>query len=187
MAAKKEVPVSAKQESDEFVRIFNERWNDFEPRTDFAMTEQPQIKALLEPYLSKVFGGNEHQYTVGFFLERDIPGMQAIGYVPLTIGKFPRDTNNKPLWNDSIAARMRLYNHADGTVRWGSRGELIVCFVKREIRGKVAQAKAEASEKRYGQVLNPRPESVDVDGTTTEVEIGKERISAPRPGTRPRV
>jgi len=114
------------------VKAFNRTWDGYaEPVLNRYGSELKQIQEMLEAYLKKIFGVN---YCIGFFSERDISSKQGMGYIPLTIGKFPKKT-----WSDGIAMSMKLNNEADGTIRWGSRGELMACVIPEHIRAKNQQ------------------------------------------------
>jgi len=118
-------------------RAFRKAWEGYsEPVLRRNQSELNQIKSRMEAHMLKVFGG---EYTIAFFLEQDISDRQARGFIPLTIGKFFNDERGKPTWSDSIAMGMKLTNAADGTIRWGSRGELLVCVIPTHIRAKNQQ------------------------------------------------
>ena len=95
-----------------------------------------QIRPLLEAHMVKVLG---KKFTIGRFKEEDIGSREALGYVVLTEGFFPRDGENKETWTPSIARSMSLQNHSDGTIRWGSRNELLICIIPSDLRESIQQ------------------------------------------------
>lgn len=166
------------QDSEQYkkaVEEFNKPWASGPTDTVIKSNapEMRQIRLLLEAHLNKVFRGS---YTVGFFLGTDMGEKRSIGYQPLTIGMFPRDERNNPTWSDSIALSFKLQNHADGTVRWGRRNELIVCAIRNDFREKEQQRQRDAAADVMSRHV--KKEKIDEkdspEGMASEVDITKE-------------
>ena len=110
----------------------NARWDGSgESVLKGSQMEWKQIKILLEAHMLKVLG---KEYTAGRFTEADIGSREALGYAVLSKAFFPKDGENKETWTDSIARSMKLQNHVDGTIRWGSRNELMICIIPNTFR-----------------------------------------------------
>ena len=175
--------------TEDFSKAFHGQWDGWkDPVIKVETSEMPQIRRLLRAYIAKIFGGDEELYEIGFFTDQDMGTREATGYRPLTVGMFPRDEHNKPTWSDGIAARMRLTNHADGTIRWGSRSELYVCVIRHDIRESYRQKEKEAQARLMNRHLQQGKASADedADGMESDVEITKEVENIPRKRRSPR-
>ena len=138
--------------NEQYKKIFSARrkeingiWDGYTERViDESQSQIGQIARNMEAHMLHVLG---RKYTIGWFLETDIGSREIIGYIPLGIGFFPNDERNKPTWTDNIARSLNVHNHADGTIRWGSRDELIACIIPTEIRQKYLHQKQQESER----------------------------------------
>ena len=142
------------------------------------MQEWKQIKTLLEAHMLKVLG---REYIAGRFTEADVGSREAMGYAVLSKAFFPRDGENRETWTDSIARSMKLQNHADGTIRWGSRNELMICIIPSNYRASIQKQERENAEVLMNRHLGKGKRVVrDKDGHEIEredVEISKELAS----------
>lgn len=142
------------------------------------MQEWKQIKTLLEAHMLKVLG---REYVAGRFTEADVGSREAMGYAVLSKAFFPRDGENRETWTDSIARSMKLQNHADGTIRWGSRNELMICIIPSNYRASIQKQERENAEVLMNRHLGKGKRVVrDKDGHEIEredVEISKELAS----------
>ena len=137
------------------------------------MQEWMQIKKLLEAHMLKVLG---REYVAGRFTEADVGSREAMGYAVLTKAFFPRDGENKETWSDSIARSMKLQNHVDGTIRWGSRNELMVCIIPRNYRVSIQKQERDNAEALMNRHLG-KGKRVFNDKHGQEVEMEDVEIS----------
>jgi len=159
--------------SKERARI-NARWEGAnEPVIKGSQMEWKQIKTLLEAHMLKVLG---KEYTVGRFTEKDIGSREALGYAVLTMAFFPRDGENKETWTDSIARSMKLQNHVDGTIRWGSRNELLVCIIPTNFREFIKKQDKDNAEVLMNRHLG-KGKKVSTDSSGREVEMEEVELS----------
>ena len=154
------------------VNAFNAEWDGYrEPVLHHNGSELKQIQTMMEAYMKSTFGVD---YRIGFYSERDISDRKSKGYVPLSVGKFP-----KGKWNSGIAMGMKLNNDVDGNIRWGSRGELIVCVIPAHILAKNQKqdrTNAKAAHSRHlgkGKEVKRNKDGDEIE--STEVVIGKEK------------
>ena len=157
----------------------NARWDGSnESILKTNMQEWMQIKKLLEAHMLKVLG---REYVAGRFTEADVGSREAMGYAVLSKAFFPRDGENRETWTDSIARSMKLQNHADGTIRWGSRNELMICIIPSNYRASIQKQERENAEVLMNRHLGKGKRVVrDKDGHEIEredVEISKELAS----------
>lgn len=159
---------------EDYQKAFHARWDDMDsdPILKPYKSELKQINHLLSSYLAEVFGG---EFVVGWFTGRDIYARESDGYQVLTTGVFPPGK-----WSDTIAAKMKLKNAVDGTIRWGKRQNVMAAAIRTDRRAKLLKREAEAAEEMYRRHLPPgKTEHPDGSDTEMAYEHGESVIPGP--------
>jgi len=163
------IPAKAKdseiQDLEKYRNALNARWDSVREQTiNHNAPELKQTSRLLGAHLAKVLGGNEYEYVVGAFTGRDLPGREQDGWVKLT---WP-DLEKFGVWSDNAALSFGVQNSVDGLVRWGSRGELIVCYIRKDAWIRMQARRDEEANEMFRRAL-PKSSTNGVEETTTEI------------------
>ena len=163
-------------------KVFHGQWEG-ERRTviDLALPEQTQIRRLLAPCLAEVFGGNDEEYIIGFFTDKEVGDRLSRGYVVLRESLFPTTMYNKPTWSKAISARLMLHTHVDGTIRWGSRRENFVCIIKKDWWLRNKEEQETLNKKKFEEHIREGTNPSAEDEGTTEASISKVKVPRAKP------
>jgi hypothetical protein len=165
--------ISEVQDLEAFRRALNSRWDNVRDQLiNRNAPEMKQVARLLGAHLAEALGGNDYEYAVGAFTGRDLPGRQADGWVKLT---WP-DLEKFGLWSDNTALSFGVQNAVDGLVRWGSRGELIVCYIRKDAWIRRQEQQERESEEMFSRALPKKAVSTE-SGEETTAEIAKEQVN----------
>lgn len=166
--------LSEVRDLEDYQKAFHSKWDSMadDPILKPFQSELRQINQLLAAYLHEVFSGD---FVIGWFTGRDIYARNSDGYQVLTIGDFPPGK-----WSDSIAARMKLKNAVDGTIRWGRRQNVMAAVIRTDKRAKILERQAMAAEEMYKRHLPPG-RSEEADGSETEMAYERGESVVPGP------
>lgn len=147
----KDQPVTPEgmQGDSEFKRVLDDRaWDAIVGAETLFDPRQPQLKKREMTVRAHLLRHTGRSFQIGFFTERDIPDRQKMGWLPITKTSLPGDA-----FDEAFLALSGLnYAPADSTFRTGKVNELILCWIRSDVRERLTaqlQAATRAEEQKW--------------------------------------